>query len=195
MQSPNGVNARLAPLAFHFRDGVPLKGEPPVETPNHRLVRLHVILEGVPVNGVDHGAHNGTGVLTNPEHKAWRITSRYKTLRARKKIEKQNQYLVLPPALICIRVKFVQKAKRSRFFGFRFYSFNSVNAPFQQRLNPARDTLTVTIEECQYITGSIGGTDQTRPDETLPFVGADEAHTLQITNVVSQFGLQVAYVS
>lgn len=80
------------------------------------------------------------------------------------KLEKQNQYLVLPPVLICIEVQFVQKTKKIFFFGFRFHSFNLVNAPFQQRLNPARDTLTVTIQECQYVTGSIGGTDQTCPD-------------------------------
>lgn len=76
MLSPNGVNARLAPLAFHFRDRVPLKGESPVKTSDHRLVRLHVKLEGVPVNGVDHRAHDGTGIFTNPEHKAWPIQNK-----------------------------------------------------------------------------------------------------------------------
>lgn len=76
MLSPNGGNARLAPLAFHFRDRVPLKGESPVKTSDHRLVRLHVILKGVPVNGVDHRAHDGTGIFTNPEHKAWPIQNK-----------------------------------------------------------------------------------------------------------------------
>lgn len=46
---------------------MPLKREPPVETSDHRLVCLHVILKGVPVDGVDHRAHNGTGIFANPE--------------------------------------------------------------------------------------------------------------------------------
>lgn len=71
MRSPDGVNARLAPLAFHFGDGVPLKGESPVKTSDHWLIRLHVKLKGVPVNGVNHRAHDGTGILTDPKHKAW----------------------------------------------------------------------------------------------------------------------------
>lgn len=35
------------------------------------------------------------------------------------KLEKQNQYLVLPPVLICTEVQFVQKTKKIFFFGFR----------------------------------------------------------------------------
>lgn len=68
--SPDGVNARLSPLAFHFRDWVPLKGESPVKTSDHWLICLHVKLKGVPVNGVDNGAHNGTGILSNPKNTA-----------------------------------------------------------------------------------------------------------------------------
>lgn len=70
MLSPNGVNARAAPLAFHFGDGVPLKGESPVEAADHRLFRLHVVLKVVPVDGVDHGAHDGAGVLADPSCQA-----------------------------------------------------------------------------------------------------------------------------
>lgn len=70
MLSPNGVNARLAPLALHFGDRMPLKGESPVKTANHGLICLHVKLKGVPVNGVDHRAHDGTGIFTNPKDKA-----------------------------------------------------------------------------------------------------------------------------
>lgn len=64
---PDGVKARLAPLAFHFRNRVPLKGESPVKASNHRLVCLHVKLKRVPVDGVDHRAHYGAGILSNPK--------------------------------------------------------------------------------------------------------------------------------
>lgn len=45
---------------------MPLEGEPPIKASDHGLVGLHVIFKGVPVNGVDHRAHNGAGVLPNP---------------------------------------------------------------------------------------------------------------------------------
>lgn len=98
------------------------------------------------------------------------------------------KYLVLLLLLIlysgCVRTN----TKRS-FFGFRFsessYSSNLVYPPLQQRLNPARDALTVAIKECQYVTRSVGGPDETCPDQTFPFVGADEPHTFQITDVIS----------
>lgn len=53
----------------------------------------------------------------------------------------------------------------------------------------------MAVEEGQHLAGSIGGTDQTRPDQTLSLFGADETHTLQITDVVSELGLQVAWIS
>lgn len=65
------------------------------------------------------------------------------------------------------------------------YSSNLVNTPFQQRLNPARDALTVAIKERQDVTRRIGGANETCPDQTLSFVGADEPHTFQIADVVS----------
>lgn len=46
---------------------MPLEGESPVEAADRGLVRLHVELEGVPVDGVDDGAHDGAGVLVYPE--------------------------------------------------------------------------------------------------------------------------------
>ena len=59
-----------------------------------------------------------------------------------------------------------------------------LNPPLQQRLNPARDALTVAIKKSQYVTYSIGGTNETSSDQTLPFVGADETHALEITDVL-----------
>lgn len=73
---PDGVNARFSPLAFHFRNRVPLKGEPPVKPSDHRLVYLHVKLKSVPVDGVDHRAHYGAGVLSNPKKKKTPFVSR-----------------------------------------------------------------------------------------------------------------------
>lgn len=67
-----------------------------------------------------------------------------------------------------------------------------VNAPFQQRLDPARDALTVAVKERQDIARGEGGADETRSDQTLPFVGADETHALQVANVVGQLRFQVA---
>lgn len=65
--SPDGVDAGGAALALGLGDAVPLEGESPVEAADHGLVRLHVELEGVPVDGVDDGAHDGAGVLADPE--------------------------------------------------------------------------------------------------------------------------------
>lgn len=65
--SPDGVDARGAPLALGLGDAVPLEGESPVEAADHGLVRLHVELKSVPVDGVDDGAHDGAGVLADPE--------------------------------------------------------------------------------------------------------------------------------
>lgn len=66
------------------------------------------------------------------------------------------------------------------------------NTPLQQRLDPARDALAVAIEECEHVTRSVGGTNEARTDQTLPFVGADEPHAVQFADVVSELGLQVA---
>lgn len=65
--SPYGIDASLAPLAFPFGNRVPLEGEPPIKTSDHWLVSLHVVFKVVPVNGVNHWAHNGTGVFSNPK--------------------------------------------------------------------------------------------------------------------------------
>lgn len=65
--SPDGVDTGAAALAFGLGDAVPLEGESPVEAADHGLVRLHVELEGVPVDGVDDGAHDGAAVLADPE--------------------------------------------------------------------------------------------------------------------------------
>lgn len=46
---------------------MPLEGESPIKTSDHGLFRLHVEFKGVPVNGVDDWAHDGTGVFSNPE--------------------------------------------------------------------------------------------------------------------------------
>lgn len=48
---------------------MPLKGESPIKSSDHGLVGLHVVLEVVPVDGVDHGAHNGAGVFSDPTKK------------------------------------------------------------------------------------------------------------------------------
>lgn len=72
-------------------------------------------------------------------------------------------------------------------------SYHFVNAPFQQRLNPAGDALAVAIQECQHVSRCICGPNETCPHQTLSFVGADESHALQITDVVSKLGFQVAY--
>lgn len=53
----------------------------------------------------------------------------------------------------------------------------------------------MAVKEGQHLTGSIGGTDQACPDQTLSLYGADETHTVQITDVVSELGLQVAWNS
>lgn len=63
------------------------------------------------------------------------------------------------------------------------------SAPFQKRLYPSGHALTVAVEEGQHLAGSIGGTDQTCPDQTFSFLGADETHAFQITDVVSKLGL------
>lgn len=67
------------------------------------------------------------------------------------------------------------------------------NTPLQQRLDPAGDALAVAIKECEYVTRSIGGTNEARTDQTFTFVGADEPHAVQFTDVVGKLGLQVAY--
>lgn len=68
-------------------------------------------------------------------------------------------------------------------------------APFQKRLYPSRHALAVAVKESQHLTGSIGGTDQTCPDQTFSLFGADETHAFQITDVASKLGLQVAWIS
>ncbi len=77
---------------------------------------------------------------------------------------------------------------RPNFFGLKFSeNFNSshlIDPPFQQGLDPAGDALTVAVEECQNVTHSKGGANEACPYQTFPFVGADESHTLQITDVV-----------
>lgn len=50
----------------------------------------------------------------------------------------------------------------------------------------------MAVEEGQHLTGSKGGADQARPDQAFSLFGADESHALQITDVVSELGLQVA---
>lgn len=45
---------------------MPLERESPVEASDHGLVRLHVELKAVPVDCVDHRAHNGALIFTNP---------------------------------------------------------------------------------------------------------------------------------
>lgn len=67
-----------------------------------------------------------------------------------------------------------------------------MSLPFQQRLDPARDALTVAIEKGQYVSCGEGGTNEACPDQPFSFVGADEAHALQFTDVVSKLRLQVA---
>lgn len=161
---------------------MPLKGESPVKTSDHRLIRLHVKLEGVPVNGVDHRAHDRTGILTNPKHNVWPTTCR--------KRGEGKKYETLYILGIAFSFDLFSVCTKRSFFEFRFsersYSYsNLINPPFQQRLNPSRYALTVAIKECQYVTRSIGGTNESCPDQTLPFVGADEPHTFQITDVVS----------
>lgn len=51
----------------------------------------------------------------------------------------------------------------------------------------------MAVKEREYVARSIGGTNEARTDQTLPFVGADEPHAVQFTDVVSKLGLQVAY--
>lgn len=58
------------------------------------------------------------------------------------------------------------------------------NLPFEQRLNPARHTLTVAIKKCQDVSCGIGGTNKTSPNQPFSFVGADEPHALEITDVI-----------
>lgn len=58
---------------------MPLEGQAPVESPDHGLVRLHVELKGVPVDGVDDRAHDGALVLTDPE-RGERKKGSYRTL-------------------------------------------------------------------------------------------------------------------
>lgn len=53
----------------------------------------------------------------------------------------------------------------------------------------------MAVKEGQHLTGSIGGTDQACPDQTLSLFGADETYTVQITDVASQLGLQVSWIS
>lgn len=53
----------------------------------------------------------------------------------------------------------------------------------------------MAVQEGQHLPGSIGGADQTCPDQTLSLFGADETHAVQIADVASQLGLQVAWIS
>lgn len=53
----------------------------------------------------------------------------------------------------------------------------------------------MAVEEGQHLTRSIGGADQTGPDQTFSLFGADETHAFQIADVVSELGLQVAWMS
>lgn len=151
--SPYWVNGRLAPPAFPFGHSVPLEGESPIKTSDHGLFGLHVEFKGVPVNGVDDWAHDGTGVFSNPKTQPEKFTSAF--------------------ALWSFMLK-----QRSR-----------SSAPFQKRLYPSGHALAVAVEEGQHLAGSIGGTDQTSPDQTFSFFGADETHAFQITDVVSKLGL------
>lgn len=64
-------------------------------------------------------------------------------------------------------------------------NLNLSGPPFQQRLNPARDALTVAVKKCKHVTRSIGGPDESRTDQSFSFVGPDEPHAFQITDVVS----------
>lgn len=135
---------------------MPLEGEPPVEAADHGLVRLHVELKRVPVDGVDDGAHDGAGVLADPGIEggswvSWDSTHKHNSLW-----------------------------------------WAGMTPPLQQRLHPAGDTLAVAVEEGQHVARGVGGADEPRPHQPLPLVGADEAHSLQVADVVGQLGLQVA---
>ena len=63
---PDGVDARGPSLPVRLGHRVPLERQSPVEPADHRLVRLHVELEGVPIDGVYYWAHYGAFVFANP---------------------------------------------------------------------------------------------------------------------------------
>lgn len=103
---PDGIDAGLAPLSFHFGDRVPLKGESPVKTANHRLVCLHVKLKGVPVDGVDDRTHNGAGIVTDPEKKG-RRWARMKTRRL-VSVWIRNDFIYMQKYQIWVGFPFIQ---------------------------------------------------------------------------------------
>ena len=53
----------------------------------------------------------------------------------------------------------------------------------------------MTVQEGQYVTRSVAGADEPRPDQPLPLVGADEADTLPVSDVLLQLRLQIDWVS
>lgn len=80
---------------------MPLKGQPPVEPADHRLICLHVKLKGVPVDGVDHRTHDGAGVLTNPKDEASQniVQAQFASIYDQKKFIKLLFYLFTFPVV------------------------------------------------------------------------------------------------
>lgn len=66
------------------------------------------------------------------------------------------------------------------------------DAPLQQWFDPAGHTLAVAVQEGEHVAGGVGGADEPRPHQALALVGADEAHAVQVADVVGQLHLQIA---
>lgn len=61
--APDDIGGRAAPFLLGRRDGVPGEHQAPVEASDLRLGGVPQVLEGVPVDHVDDGAHHGRGRL------------------------------------------------------------------------------------------------------------------------------------
>lgn len=57
--APDDIGGRASALLLGRRDGVPGEHQAPVEAPDLRLARVPEVLERVPVDHVNDGAHHG----------------------------------------------------------------------------------------------------------------------------------------
>lgn len=64
--------------------------------------------------------------------------------------------------------------------------FRNKITPFQQWLDPAGHTLTMTVKEGEHVSCGVGGANESRSYQTFSLLGADETNTVQVTDILSE---------